>query len=94
MSTKNENVPLNAHQAMVAALRKARPERETVKLFKDNGRYKGDMLASVNGRRFLLQRGVEVEVPYAIARVIERSVKQDERAAMLVSRLANEARFA
>ncbi|MDO5112174.1 MAG: hypothetical protein Q4E65_07700 [Clostridia bacterium] len=94
MSTKNTQTPEEQYHAMVAALRAARPEKETVKLFKDNGRYKGDMLVSVNGRRFLLQRGMEVEVPYAIARVIERSARQDEQAAMLVSRLANEARFA
>ena len=94
MSTKPNQTPDEAYHAMVAALRKNRDENVTLKLFKDNGRYKGDMLVSVNGRRFLLQRGVEVTVPYSIAEVIRHSVKQDEQAAMLVSRLANEARFA
>lgn len=94
MASKIEQTPEEKYLSMVAALRANRPETETVKLFKDNGRYKGDMLVSVNGRRFLIQRGVEVQVPYAIARVIERSNKQDEQAAMLVSRLASESRFA
>lgn len=94
MASKTEQTPEEKYLSMVAALRAKRPETETVKLFKDNGRYKGDMLVSVNGRRFLIQRGVEVTVPYAIARVIERSAKQDEQAAMLVSRLASESRFA
>ena len=94
MTKNTENTPEQAYLEMVAALRAARPETVTMKLFKDNGRYKGDVLASVNGRRFLIQRGVEVEMPYAIAQVIRASQKQDENAALLVSRLRTEARFA
>lgn len=94
MNRTNEKSEEQSYLEMVEGLRQNRPETVTIKLFKDNGRYKSDMLASVNGRRFLLQRGVEVEVPYAIAQVIDASIKQDEQAALLVSRLRGEARFA
>lgn len=94
MASKTEITPEQAYQNMVKRLRAQRPKTETIKLFKDNGRYKGDMLVSVNGRRFLIQRGVEVTVPYPIAQVIRQSMRQDERAALLVSKLAGEARFA
>ncbi len=94
MEKHNEQTKTQAYLQMVAALRAARPESVSMKLFKDNGRYKSDVLASVNGRRFLIQRGVEVEMPYAIAQVLRASQKQDEQAAQLVSRLREEARFA
>lgn len=94
MASKTEITPEQTYQTMLERLRAKRPQTQTIKLFKDNGRYKGDMLVSVNGRRFLLQRGVEVTVPYSIAQVIRQSLHQDEHAAMLVSKLAGEARFA
>ncbi len=94
MTKQNELSPEQAYLEMVAALRAGRAETVTMKLFKDNGKYKGDVFASVNGRRFHIQRGVEVEMPYAIAQVIKASEKQDEKAARLVSRLSGEARFA
>lgn len=84
----------NAYLEMVAQLRSERPETQKIKLFKDNGRYRNDVFVSVNGRSFLLQRGVELELPYAIAQVVKQSIMQDEQAAKLVSRLRGEARFA
>ena len=94
MSNKINETPEDAYLSMVAELRRNRPETERIKLFKDNGRYKNDVFVSVNGRSFLLQRGVELELPYAIAQVVKASIKQDEQAALLVSRLRGEARFA
>lgn len=81
------------HAAIRAALRKRRPKTKRIQLFQDDGRYKNDVLASVNGRSFLVQRGVEVEVPYSAAVVIERSIKQDARAAAIKNKYANSARF-
>lgn len=53
----------------------------TVKLFKDGGRYASDVFVSVNGRSWQIRRGVEVEVPAAVAEVLEHSAAQDEQAA-------------
>ena len=48
-----------------------------IRLFKDNSRYKGDLFVSVNGVNYKIRRGVEVEVPPAVAEVLEHSIKQD-----------------
>ena len=52
-----------------------------IRLFKDNSRYKGDLFVSVNGVNYKIRRGVEVEVPPAVAEVLEHSIKQDAEAA-------------
>ena len=50
-----------------------------IRLFKDNSRYKGDLFVSVNGVNYKIRRGVEVEVPPAVAEVLEHSQRQDDR---------------
>ena len=42
-----------------------------------------DVFVAVNGRRFKIKRGVEVEVPYFIANVLRRSEEQEFRAAQI-----------
>ena len=94
MAKKKEKGREEAYLDMVEELRKNRPATERLRLFKDSGRYKNDVFASVNGRRFLIQRGVEVELPYAVAQVIRASERQDEAAARFAGRCREEARFA
>ena len=53
-------------------------EKVKIKLFKDNGKYKDDVYVSVNGKRYNVPRGVEVEVPSGVAEVLETSMAQDE----------------
>jgi hypothetical protein len=65
-------------------------ELVTIQLFKDNDRYKEDLFVSVNGQRFLIQRGKPVEVPAYVAEVIERSQSQDEQSGAMMERLAEE----
>lgn len=52
-----------------------------IKLFKDNGQYKDPVFVAVNGHRFIVPRGVEVEVPEYIAKVLEQSFRQDQATA-------------
>ena len=59
-------------------------EKVPIELFKDNGKYKGDVLVCVNGERFLIKRGVRVEVPRYVALVLEESAKQDTDTANLI----------
>lgn len=56
-----------------------------VNLFKDNGAYKDDVFVSVNGNNYLIQRGVDVEVPQYIADVLNNSLEQDARTANLIA---------
>ena len=60
-------------------------EKVRVKLFKDNGRYKSDLFVSVNGVNYMIRRGVEVEVPRAVAEVLEYSQHQDDLTAARIA---------
>ena len=41
----------------------AKKKTETIRLFSDGGKYKGDLFVSVNGVNYQLQRGKNIEVP-------------------------------
>ena len=60
-------------------------EKVRIKLFKDNGRYKGDLFVSVNGVNYKIRRGVAVEVPRAVAEVLEHSQRQDDLTAARIA---------
>ena len=62
-----------------------------IRLFKDNSRYKGDLFVSVNGVNYKIRRGVEVEVPPAVAEVLEHSQRQDELTAARIAAAENAA---
>lgn len=62
-----------------------------IKLFKDNGRYSGDLFVSVNGINYKIRRGVEVEVPPEVAEVLEHSRQQDEHTAARIAAAENTA---
>jgi hypothetical protein len=76
MATKKTNATATeaAEQnvTMTDTAETAEPELVKVKLFKDNRRYKGDVFVSVNGRRYQIQRGVEVEMPTEVDDLLER----------------------
>ena len=63
-----------------------------VKLFRDNDRYKDPVFVAVNGERYIVPRGVEVEIPEYIYEVLERSMAEDQQTALMLERL--ESRFA
>ena len=64
---------------------KMKPAKEhakvKIKLFKDNGRYSKPVFVAVNGHKFMVPRGVEVEVPDYIAQVLEESFRRDQQTA-------------
>lgn len=65
-------------------------EKVTIKLFKDNGKYKDDLTVTVNGITYQIQRGKTVEVPRYIADVIAQSERQDTQTANLLEKLVND----
>ena len=67
-------------------------EKVRVRLFKDNGRYKSDLFVSVNGMNYQIRRGVDVEVPAAVAEVLEHSQQQDDRTAARIAAAEDAAR--
>ena len=50
------------------------------KAFKDNDKYKDDITVIVNGKIRRIQRGVEVDIPRYVLKVIEQSNDQDLKA--------------
>lgn len=65
----------------------------TVKLFKDNGRYKDDVFVAVNGVGMIVPRGIEVKIPRKYAEVLKNSEKQASFALEYQTKLQTEARI-
>lgn len=55
-------------------------EQVDIKLFKDSKNYKDPVFVGVNGRTYLIERGVTVSVPRCVAEIIERSEAQKQKA--------------
>ena len=71
-------------EAMAKAKAEAKAEEKddgmvTIHLFKEDDRYSAPV--GVNGDSYLIQRGIDVKVPKAVAEVLEHSIKQDAEAA-------------
>ena len=56
-----------------------------VKLFKDKDKYKDDVTVIVNGKTWLIQRGVQVMVPRMVAMALDASDKQESETSDLIS---------
>ena len=65
----------------MAAKKENSGEMVSIRLFSDNGRYKGDLFVSVNGVNYQIKRGVTVQVPPEVAEVIQHSEEQDAQSA-------------
>ena len=63
-------------QSIREGLRSQRPQTVMIKLPLDKSKPKS-LLVSVNGERYAIERGKAVEVPYAVAQVIEQSAASD-----------------
>lgn len=79
-------------------MKKEKEELTTVRLFKDAGKYKNDVVVIVNGKAWQIKRGVNVQIPISVAEVLEHSMAQDEATAMMITAeeekfLANEERL-
>lgn len=62
------------------------PEEDMVNifLFKDKDKYNSDLPVSINGKTWLIQRGVNVKVPRFVAEVINNSMLQDAKGSELI----------
>ena len=75
-----EKIVTSARQA-VAPKREVKQEpMVTIKLRKDKEKNNTDLPVSINGKTYLVQRGVWVSVPLAVAEIIESSDRQEEYA--------------
>ena len=79
MAAKTENT-VNGKQAEAQQqeVQQTGQKKDTVRftLFKDNVKYKGDLFVGVNGKSYLVKRGVEVELPRGVYETIKNSQAQ------------------
>lgn len=75
-----------AAEAQAEAPVEAGEELVSVRLFKDNDKYKGDVFVAVNGQSVLIRRGERVAIKKKSAEVLEQSLDQDQRTAGLIER--------
>ena len=66
-------------------------EPVTIKLFKDNNRYKDDVFVAVNGVGMIVPRGVEVKIPRKYAEALQNSEQQNSFAAWYQMKLQSDA---
>ena len=88
--TKNGRVVPVADATVMADIKKREEEMQQkvrIKLFKDGRTYKDPLYVAVNGHNFMIERGVEVEVPRYVEEVIQNMEEQN----ILVSELVAEA---
>ncbi len=79
---KKETAPEQAAETPA----QAGEELVSVRLFKDNDKYKGDVFVAVNGQSVLIRRGERVAIKKKFAEVLEQSLDQDQRTAGLIER--------
>ncbi len=53
-------------------------EKAKLRLFKDNGKYKDPLYVAVNGRNWIIKRGVDVEVPVYVKEFIEQQLTEEQ----------------
>lgn len=66
-------------------------ELVTVRLFKDNAKYKDDVFVAVNGKGMIVPRGVDVKIPRKYAEALKNSEVQDSLAAEYAAGLSKQA---
>ena len=96
MATKKETAAAQAVENAVETVEKTETMAEakaeekddgmvTIHLFKDDDRYAAPVFVGVNGDSYLIQRGIDVKVPKAVAEVLEHSQQQDEYTAARIA---------
>ena len=73
MATKAENTAKEQQE-----VQQTEQKKDTVRftLFKNNDKYKSDLFVGVNGKSYLVKRGVEVELPRGVYETIKNSEAQ------------------
>ena len=64
-------------------------EKVKVKLFYDGYNYTDDVTVIVNGKTYLIQRGVEVEVPKCVKDVLDDAARQERAAQKYIAFMHN-----
>ena len=58
-----------------------------IEIFKDADRYKDDVVVSLNGKLYVIKRGVPVKVPRAVKEILDHSREQDQQTALMTEEM-------
>ncbi len=61
-----------------------------ITLFKDNGKYKDDLVVQLAGVAYQIKRGVQVMIPRAVYDIVIRSQQQDQKTANMLDSMQTE----
>lgn len=62
-----------------------------IRLFKDGGKYSGDVFVAVNGENCVVQRGKPVKIKRKFAEVIWNQMDEDDKTQAMISELTGKA---
>ncbi len=69
--------------------KKTKEEKVKIKLFYDGYSYTDDVTVIVNGKTYIIQRGVEVEVPMCVKLALDDATRQERAAQKYISYMHN-----
>ena len=62
-------------------------KKVTVHEIYDGDKYKEDIFVGLNGKNYVIKRGVDVEVPEEVAEILRRSHEQDTKTMRMIAAL-------
>ncbi len=74
---------------MARAKKQKTEDKVTLKLFYDGYKYVDDVTVTVNGKTYIIKRGVEVRVPKSVKLALEDSVRQERCAQKYIDTMHN-----
>ncbi len=69
--------------------KKTKEEKVKIKLFYDGYSYTDDVTVIVNGKTYIIQRGVEVEVPLCVKLALDDAARQERAAQKYIAYMHN-----
>lgn len=69
--------------------KKTKEQKVKVKLFYDGYNYTDDVTVIVNGKTYIIQRGVEVEVPLCVKLALDDAARQERAAQKYIAYMHN-----
>ena len=105
MAEKKQRTPEEMEQALAAANKALEQAEEVMRgmsareaddgmvsfyAFKDDDKYKDDIVVGLNGKVYRIQRGKHVRIPRPVYNIIRRSMAQDAATAEMLEEKARE----
>nr|WP_243122043.1 hypothetical protein [Clostridium sp. Marseille-P7770] len=92
MPAKKETVAVEATETTetTESCTGATDDMVEIEIFKDSDRYKDDVVVALNGKVYVIKRGVRVRVPRAIKEILDHSREQDQQTALMTEEMESD----